>query len=118
MFIQFKQFPVSIWQKVVGREMRGYSPDESKKLIGSLSRSGAIGLTSMIIMGTMMGTMSLATKDLLKGKTPRDFSKKENWFAAFVQGGGLGFLKCFLNLIIQKEWVKIFYQLLKVIRLF
>ena len=96
LFIQFKQFPVSIWQKIVGREMRGYSPDESKKLIGSLSRSGAIGLTSMVIMGTMMGTMSLATKDLLKGKTPRDFSKKENWFAAFVQGGGLGIYGDFL----------------------
>lgn len=96
LFTQFKQFPVSIWMKIVGREMRGYAPDDSKQLVGSLTRSGAIGLTSMVIFGTMMGVLSLTVKDLLKGKTPRDFNKKENWFAAFVQGGGLGIYGDFL----------------------
>ena len=90
LFTQFKSFPVAIWMKVIGRELKGYGPGENKLA------SGAFGITSQIILGTMFGYLALATKDLLKGRTPRDLDNKEDFFAAFIQGGGLGIYGDFL----------------------
>jgi len=90
-FTQFKSFPVAIYQKVIGRELRGYNPANE-----SVGRNRATGLASMVIFGTMMGYLSMTVKDLLKGKSPRDMNKLENWGAAFVQGGGMGIYGDFL----------------------
>ena len=87
---QFKSFPTSIWMKVIGRELRGYGPGENKL------RAGAIGITSTVLFGTMMGYLSMTAKDALRGKTPRDIKDGKNWMAAFVQGGGLGIYGDFL----------------------
>ena len=89
---QFKQFPMAIWMKVIRKEIggRGYSPAENGLW------SGAVGLTSLLLMGTMMGYLSLSAKNLLRGKEPPDPKKAGNWAAAFFQGGGLGIYGDFL----------------------
>jgi hypothetical protein len=90
LFTQFKNFPVAVWMKVIGRELKSYGPGENKLIAGGL------GITSQIILGTMFGYLALSSKDLLKGRTPRDLDNKEDFFASFIQGGGLGIYGDFL----------------------
>ncbi len=44
----------------------------------------------------MFGYLALAAKDALKGRTPRDLDNTEDFFAALIQGGGLGIYGDFL----------------------
>jgi len=90
LFTQFKNFPVSIWMKVINRELKGYGPGENKLVAGGL------GITTQLILGTMFGYLALAAKDALKGRTPRDLDNTEDFFAALIQGGGLGIYGDFL----------------------
>ena len=89
---QFKQFPISIYKKVILRELKGYAPGEFGASIGGK----ALSLGSLIILTSMFGYLAMTTKDLLKGKGFRDMEKKENFMAAFLQGGGLGIFGDFL----------------------
>jgi hypothetical protein len=57
---------------------------------------------NLIISTTMMGALALQLKQMADGKDPRDmFGDGEEtakfWFAAFMQGGGLGIFGDFLN---------------------
>jgi hypothetical protein len=57
---------------------------------------------NLIISTTMMGALALQLKEMSKGRDPRDmFGDGEEtakfWFAAFMQGGGLGIFGDFLN---------------------
>ena len=76
--------------KVINRELKGYGPGESKLVAGGL------GITTQLILGTMFGYLALASKDILKGRTPRDLDNTEDFFAALIQGGGLGIYGDFL----------------------
>ena len=80
---QFKAFPVSIWKKVVGRELKSYGPDDS-----GLSRF--TGLGANLILATMFGYIAMSVKDMLKGRSPRDPSNPGVVKQALLQGGGLG----------------------------
>jgi hypothetical protein len=80
---QFKSFPVSIWKKVVGRELKSYGPDDS-----GLSRF--TGLGANLILATMFGYIAMSVKDMLKGRSPRDPSNPGVIKQALLQGGGLG----------------------------
>lgn len=85
LIMQFKSFPVAMVQKVIGREIYGRG--------GSLTNMGSkemAGLAHIIVLGTLFGYGAQASKDILKGRTPRDPSKPATWVSAFVQGGGMG----------------------------
>jgi len=94
---QFKQFPITIWKKIIGRELNSYGPDDSKF-------STVSGLTSMIILGTMFGYIAMSAKDMLKGRTPRDPTNPSTILEALSQGGGLGIYGDFLINEIQNEY--------------
>jgi hypothetical protein len=91
---QFKSFGVAFTQKVLGREVYGYGADS----LGEALKNGQSlrGLANVILMTTLFGYGSMAVKDLLKGKTPRDPHDPKVWAAAMVQGGGLGIYGDFL----------------------
>ena len=83
-FGQFKAFPLSIIQKVLGREI-DYFKGPNKDLA-----RGIVGLGSIIVTSGLLGYLSMTIKDLLKGRSPRDPTKLNSVMAAFLQGGGLG----------------------------
>ena len=94
---QFKQFPITIWKKIIGRELNSYGPDDNKF-------STVSGLTSMVILGTMFGYIAMSAKDMLKGRTPRDPTNPSTILEALSQGGGLGIYGDFLINEIQNEY--------------
>lgn len=77
---QFKSYPVSIVSKVLGQAWYG----RGKPDIG--------GLTTLLLLTTAFGYLSLAAKDLLKGKTAKDPLMPQTIVASMAQGGGLGLL--------------------------
>ena len=84
-FGQFKAFPISIVQKVLGREMDYFKNRKQ----GDIGR-GIKGMGALMVTSAMLGYMSMTIKDLLKGRSPRDITKPKTIAAALLQGGGLG----------------------------
>lgn len=94
---QFKSFPITIWKKIIGRELNSYGPDDSKF-------SKFTGLTSILVLGTMFGYISMSAKDMLRGRSPRDPNKTSTILEALAQGGGLGIYGDFIINEIQNEY--------------
>jgi hypothetical protein len=84
--MQFKAFPVSIIQKVWGREARGRRDKWSA--VG--------GMAEILMMSIFAGYAAMVAKDLSKNRTPRDVDDPKTWGAAFLQGGGAGIYGDFL----------------------
>ena len=95
--MQFKSFPISMWKKIIGRELYSYGPNES-----SLAKLG--GLSSILLLGTFFGYLAMSTKDMLRGRSPRDPKNKNTILQAFAQGGGAGIYGDFLISEIQNEY--------------
>lgn len=100
--MQFKSFTASYMQKIAGRELygKGYEGDS---IVGALRAGNGefTGLAQLVVTSTLMGYGSLALKDIIKGKTPRDPTESPEmaWkvaLAAMVQGGGAGIYGDFL----------------------
>lgn len=85
---QFKGFPVAFTQRVLGRALQGYSPDE--RLLQ------ARNLGTLMAGLLVMGYVSMTAKDFLRGYTPRDPEKPKTWLAALLQSGGAGIYGDFL----------------------
>ena len=83
-FFQFKAFPLSIVQKVLGREL-----DYFKGGKDDIQR-GIVGMGAIVVTSGLLGYLSMTIKDFLKGRSPRDPTKTKTVMAAFLQGGGLG----------------------------
>jgi len=90
-FGQFKAFPISIVQKVLGREMDYFKGRKQ----GDLGR-GIKGMAALMVTSAMLGYMSMTIKDILKGRSPREIMSEngdvnfKTLLAALLQGGGLG----------------------------
>ena len=95
--MQFKSFPISIWTKIIGRELYSYGPDDSK-----LARVS--GLASLLMLSTFWGYIAMSAKDMLKGRSPRDQNKLSTLGQAFAQGGGAGIYGDFLINELQNEY--------------
>ena len=100
---QFKSFPIAILQKTIGRDIygRGYQPGQGGKLSelskALLNGQGEIlGIINLMAWSTVFGYLAMSTKDLLKGREPRDPSDPSVWAAAMLQGGALGIYGDFL----------------------
>jgi hypothetical protein len=91
MLMQFKSYPISFIQKILGREVYGQEGAERVS-----------GIFQVMAITTIFGYMAMAAKDLAKGKEPRELLDPEtglNWKtvgAAMQQGGGLGIYGDFL----------------------
>lgn len=102
---QYKSFTANFMQNVIGREVfgRGYTPaglGESKtsSFTNALLNNGKgafIGVANLFVWATMFGYLSMQSKLMLKGQTPRPASAK-TFLAAASQGGGLGILGDFM----------------------
>ncbi|MGY6030655.1 hypothetical protein [Phytobacter sp. AG2a] len=102
---QYKSFTASFMQNVLGREVfgRGYTPaglGESKtsSLTNALLNNGKgafLGAANLFVWATLFGYVSMQSKLLLKGQTPRPANGK-TFLAAATQGGGLGILGDFM----------------------
>lgn len=101
---QFKSFTGSFMQNTIGREIfgRGYTPAELGQgrftSLANAMRNGngeKMGLAQLFIWMTALGYVSMQTKLLLKGQTPRPADAK-TFLAAAAQGGGLGIMGDFL----------------------
>ena len=87
----YKNFGVTV---VNTHLMRGMTLDKTS------SKGGYYA--NLLISTTMMGALALQLKEISKGRDPRDmFGDSEEtakfWFAAFMQGGGLGIFGDFIN---------------------
>ncbi|WP_312836628.1 hypothetical protein [Pantoea sp.] len=102
---QYKSFTASFMQQTLGREVfgRGYTPaplGQSRwgSVSNALFKSGKgemVGLAQLFLWMTVFGYMSMQTKLMLKGQTPRPADSK-TLLAAAAQGGGLGIFGDFL----------------------
>ena len=95
--MQYKNFSVSLYKKILRREMDSYGPDESKLI-------GASMLASTLMLGTIFGYIVLSVKDMLSGRSPRDPKKVSVLMQAFVQGGGGGIYGDFLMSEVQNQY--------------
>jgi hypothetical protein len=86
--MQFKAFPIAYTNRVLGRSLYSYTPDE--RLLQTKNLGALIG--GMIVMGYL----SMTAKDFVKGYGPRDPEKPKTWLAALAQSGGLGIYGDFL----------------------
>ncbi|MCY1418931.1 hypothetical protein D9M71_345040 [compost metagenome] len=104
---QFKSFPAAYMQKTLGRELygRGYAPTPlgqgyrgSKDLIAALRNGNGerLGLAQLLLWTTAFGYLSMAAKDVVKGREPRSPDDPKTWVAAMVQGGGFGIFGDFM----------------------
>ena len=97
--LQFKAFPVTYWQRYMN-EARWQRA--SKQRIGGYEGvfdTGRVtgdvpGFVEFFLITTVLGYFSQVSKDLTKGRTPRDITANptEVTMAAILQGGGLGLL--------------------------
>ena len=85
---QFKAFPLAIIDKALSREMSFFKEGQNLR--------GALGIARLVAMSGVFGYIAMTAKDLLKGKSPKDPTKKKTFFAAMLQGGGLGIYGDFL----------------------
>ena len=77
---QFKSFPVAVIQKQILPQYRSAG--------GGLK--GIAALTPIILGTTLLGYVSGAAKDIVKGKEPKDPRGIKPWLDAMLRGGGLG----------------------------
>ena len=87
-FFQFKAFPMAILQKAFGREMSFIKEGQYAK--------GVFGMANLVVGAGIFGYIAMTAKDLLKGKSPKDPTKLDTFYAAMLQGGGLGIYGDFL----------------------
>jgi len=94
-FMQFKNFPVSVFRKVAMREWRLGAGEGIQTPIGTTVQ--LYNAATLMAGTTLFGYLSLATKDVLMGRTPYLFddgiwdSKTLNMVQrSFVQGGAGG----------------------------
>jgi hypothetical protein len=102
---QFKSFAVTIYKKIIQRELKSYGPDDSKY-------SKFTGLSSILILTSMFGYLAMSAKDMLRGRSPRDVTKLSTILESIAQGGGLGIYGDFLLGQVQNEYGSSVYETL------
>ena len=88
----FKSFTASVIQKPLAREIYG----KGAMSIREMGSSEMLGLANLIVWNIAFGYLAMTTKDLAKGRTPRDPSDYKTFLAAAAQGGGFGIYGDFL----------------------
>ena len=92
----FKSYGLSIYTKLIQREWSGYGPDT--KLSRTLPSLALAAITT-----TIFGYLSMTSKDLFSGKTPRDPKDIRTAIASFIAGGSGGILIDLVNAEFRKS---------------
>lgn len=91
--MQFKSYGVGYARQVAGREIYGYGDT-------TLAEGSIGGLAKLIVASAILGYASMTTKEMLKGKKPRQPETPAQWKAlveaSILQGGGFGIYGDFL----------------------
>ena len=87
-FWQFKGFPMAIVNKTLSREASFFRNNQKFR--------GVAGISAILISTTLLGYISMSAKDIFRNKKPKDPRKSKTFFAALLQGGGLGIYGDFL----------------------
>jgi hypothetical protein len=90
---QFKAFPFAFGQKMIGRELAQFRAGTWKD--GQKFRA-LLGMAQLVGGSALFGYIAMSAKDILKGKSTRDPINVNTFFAAMLQGGGLGIYTDFL----------------------
>jgi hypothetical protein len=96
LIMHFKSFPISVWERVVKRELFGRhanTPSVGEWLLSEKQTN--FRMLQLIAMTMVGGYLTMSIKDALKGRTPRrvwddDGYHHEVLTKALLQGGGLG----------------------------
>lgn len=94
--MQFKSYGISFVQKVLGRYTQ---EDRFWSIPGSVFKmpaSEASQMAQLMVTLTGLGYLSMAAKDIAKGREPRDPARIDTMQAAMLQGGGFGIYADFL----------------------
>lgn len=92
---QFKAFPVTAVVKPFSRETFGAGAFNFRDAL-LRGQADILGLVNLIVGTTVMGYVAQSSKEIAKGRSPRDPSSPATWQAAMLQGGGLGIYGDFL----------------------
>lgn len=92
---QFKAFPITALTKPLGREVFGGGARTFRDALLK-GQGDLLGIANMIVATTVLGYLAQSSKEIAKGRTPRDPSDPATWQAAMLQGGGLGIYGDFL----------------------
>lgn len=91
----FKSFTATVIQKPLAREVYGYGATSLRE--AAANRNGEmVGLANFIAWNVAFGYLAMTSKDLVKGRTPRDPRDWQTFLAAAAQGGGFGIYGDFL----------------------
>ena len=84
-----------------GRSFMMYKSFSLTQFMTHMNRSGPkfVGVYAIRlgIMLTLMGAISIQSKEISKGRKPRDMDQWSFWYAAMMQGGGLGIFGDFIQ---------------------
>ena len=85
----------------ISRSAMMYKSFSLTQFMGHMNRSGPqfakVYAVRLAIMLTVAGAVSLQMKEITKGRKPRDMTDWSFWYAAMMQGGGLGIFGDFIN---------------------
>jgi hypothetical protein len=92
LLMQYKAFPITIATKMGGRL------GAQNIFTGEWGKVNITGLSQLLITTTIMGYISMSSKDVMKGLRPRDPTDKTGdvLMASFLAGGGAGIYGDFL----------------------
>lgn len=91
---QFQSFTFAFTRQILGREMYGYN----SKI------SAAKGIMTLAVAASMLGYVSYAAKEYIKGRIPKPPNDKKVLLASIMAGGGLGIYTQFLFGDMQGGW--------------
>lgn len=95
MVMLFKSMPITVFKKVVSREIYGRGNDTMVKWL-TKDRQGNFRMAQLIALTALGGYLSGVIKDSLRGRTPKDPTAPKTIVDALQRGGGLGIYGDFL----------------------
>ena len=97
--MQFKGYPISFVERVMGREIYGRGANTFGEALTN-KNGELVALAQLVVWTTALGYVSMTAKELAKGREPRDVTEPavawRTFMAAAAQGGGLGIYGDFL----------------------
>lgn len=96
---QFKGYPISFVERVMGREVYGRGANTLGEALTN-KNGEMVAIAQLVVWTTALGYVSMTAKEFAKGRQPRDITEPgaawRAFLAAAAQGGGLGIYGDFL----------------------
>lgn len=93
--MQFKSFPMMMYERVLKREVYGLGYD-SLADYWARGKGDMVGFANFLATMTAMGYLSMTIKDALAQREPRPLDRAGTWIEAMRRGGAMGLYGDFL----------------------